>query len=73
VIRADNQGTSVRSQTTFAYDDANHLITTTSDQASFNDPSPLKSQVLYDGLGRTTDKRQYETASAFSPWADRPF
>src|SRR6266404_4749323 len=65
VIRAANQGTSVKSQSTFSYDDQNHVITTTSDQNSFNDTNPLKSQVVYDNLGRTTEKRQYETANDY--------
>ncbi len=52
-------GTSVQNQTSVAYDYANHLITTTSDQNSYNDGA-LKGQMLYDGLGRTTESRQYE-------------
>jgi hypothetical protein len=45
-------GTSLSHQTTIAYDDANHTITTTSDQNTNND-NALKSQMIYDGLGRT--------------------
>ena len=65
-IRAnnDNSNPSARSQTTLAYDDLNHVLTTTSDRDNFGD-NMLKSQVIYDGLGRTTDTRQYETASAY--------
>jgi hypothetical protein len=59
VIRAVNGGSSVKSQTTFAYDDAAHLITTTSDQGTYGD-NMLKTQLLYDGLGRTVETRQYE-------------
>lgn len=64
VIRAANQSAGVKSQTTFAYDDANRTITTTSDLNTLGD-NVLKSQIVYDGLGRTTDKRQYESASAY--------
>src|SRR6185503_15186492 len=64
IIRAANQGASVKSQTTFSYDDANRVITTTSDQNTFGD-NLLKSQIIYDGLGRTTEKRQYESVSEY--------
>jgi hypothetical protein len=50
---------SVESQTTFSYDDLNRVITTTSDQTTYND-NLLKSQKLYDGLRRTTETRTYE-------------
>ncbi len=52
-------GTSVQSQSSIAYDDVNRIITTTSDQSTYND-NVLKSQVIYDGLGRTLESRQYE-------------
>jgi YD repeat-containing protein len=57
-------GTAVQSQTSVAYDDLNHLVTTTSDQNSYND-NALRAQVLYDGLGRTTETRQYEGGSNY--------
>jgi RHS repeat-associated protein len=60
VVRAANQDSSVKSQTTFSYDDTNHIVTSTSDQNTFNDPNPPKSQVVYDGMGRTIESRQYE-------------
>jgi len=63
LIRAANQ-TSIKSQTTFEYDDVLHLITTKSDQTAYDD-NVLKSQIVYDGLGRTIESRQYETSSAF--------
>jgi RHS repeat-associated protein len=65
-IRAvnDNSTPSAKSQTTFAYDDVNHVITTTSDQTTYGD-NILTSKVLYDGLGRTTEKRQYEGATNY--------
>jgi RHS repeat-associated protein len=58
MIRAANQST-VKSQTTFSYDDVNRIITMTSDQASYND-NALVGKTLYDGLGRTIETRQYE-------------
>jgi RHS repeat-associated protein len=39
-------------QTTIIYDDANHMIITTSDQGAFGD-NILTSKSYYDGLGRT--------------------
>ncbi len=53
-----------KNQTTFAYTDASNLVTTTSDRDSYND-NLLKSQSLYDGLGRTSEGRTYETSSAY--------
>ncbi len=43
--------TSARRQTTFAYDDTNRVITTTSDRDTFND-NILTAKSYYDGLGR---------------------
>ena len=51
--------TGKENQTTFAYDDTNRTVTTTSDLSSNND-NTLKSQALYDQMGRTTESRQYE-------------
>lgn len=62
VVRA--VGTSAQSQTSFAYDYVNHLVTVTGDLTAFSD-NLLKSQTLYDGLGRTTETRQYETATTY--------
>lgn len=64
VISAVNGDSSVISQTTFAYDDALRLITTTSDQVLYGD-NILKTQLVYDGLGRTVETRQYEGGSNF--------
>jgi RHS repeat-associated protein len=64
VVRAVNGGSDTKSQTTFAYDDPNHVITSTSDQATYGD-NVLKSQVLYDAMGRTTEKRQYESTTNY--------
>ena len=58
VIR-DYNNASAKSQTIFSYDDAGRSITTKSDQTSYGD-NVLKGQAFYDGLGRTTETRQYE-------------
>ncbi len=57
-------GTTAASQTSFSYDDVARIVTNTSDQNSYGD-NLLKSQEVYDGLGRTTEKRQYETAGSY--------
>ncbi len=62
IIRAVGQ--SEQSQTTFAYDDTNKKVTTTSDLASYND-NALKTESFYDGLGRTTETRRYEGSSTY--------
>lgn len=64
VIRAANGGADVKRQTTINYVDVNHVVTTTSDQSNYGD-NLLKSEIVYDNLGRTTEKRQYETASSY--------
>ena len=51
--------TPAASQSTFSYDDPNHTITVTSDLNTNND-NALVTKTLYDGLGRTTESRQYE-------------
>ncbi len=51
--------TALQNQTTFAYDDFNRVITTSSDQTTNND-NALVSNVLYDLMGRTVETRQYE-------------
>jgi len=61
-VRAYN--TSVQSQSAIAYDDVNRIITTTSDQSTYND-NVLKSQVVHDGLGRAIESRQYEGAANY--------
>jgi RHS repeat-associated protein len=63
IIRASGV-TGVQSQTTFAYDDANRTVTTTSDLTS-NTDGLLVTKGLYDGLGRTTESRQYEGSSHY--------
>jgi RHS repeat-associated protein len=64
VVRGANQGASEKSQSAFAYDDANRIVTTTTDLESFNDNS-VRSQTLYDGLGRTKETRNYEDATRY--------
>ncbi|HKR60080.1 MAG TPA: RHS repeat-associated core domain-containing protein [Pyrinomonadaceae bacterium] len=64
IIRAANGGTSAKSQTTFNYDDIGRKITTTTDQASYND-NVLKTEKIYDGFGRTTETRTYEGGSNY--------
>lgn len=59
VIRASNQTSSFESQTLFSYDDTNRVVTTTSDLTTFTDGA-LVGKGFYDGLGRTTESRQYE-------------
>jgi RHS repeat-associated protein len=58
VIR-DYNNLAAKNQTLFSYDDANRSVTTTSDLTSITD-GLLVSKGLYDGLGRTTESRQYE-------------
>lgn len=53
-----------KSSTTFDYDDANRIVTSRSDLKIFGD-GLLKSQNLYDGLGRTIQTRSYETATDY--------
>ncbi len=64
VIRAASDE-DLQNQTLFTYDDTLRVITTTSDFDAHNDPTPVKSQVLFDGLGRTTETRTFETASTY--------
>lgn len=57
-------GTGIANQTSFSYDDSNRIVTATSDLNSNND-NLLMSKTLYDGLGRTTESRQYEGGSNY--------
>ena len=52
-------GSSITTQSSFTYNDVNNIITVTSDLNTAND-NLLVRTVLYDGLGRTTETRQYE-------------
>jgi YD repeat-containing protein len=51
--------TSLRSQTTIVYDDANRRIQSTSDLFAFGD-NLAKSESFYDALGRTFESRTYK-------------
>jgi RHS repeat-associated protein len=57
-------GTAEQKQTTFAYDDTSRIITTTSDLNNYAD-NLLKSEVVYDGLGRTVETRIYESSVVY--------
>src|SRR5713226_6914384 len=63
VIR-DYNNLSAKNQTLFSYDDTNRIVTSTSDLTS-NTDGVLISKVLNDGLGRTTESRQYEGSSHY--------
>jgi YD repeat-containing protein len=49
--------------TLFSYDDLNRIVTTSSDKDLYNDQL-IKTQVVYDGLGREVETRQYESTNA---------
>jgi YD repeat-containing protein len=55
-------GTPAATQTTFTYDDVNQIVTATSDRDTLGD-NILKSQKLYDGLGRETQSLLYGDAN----------
>ncbi|MFZ0752119.1 MAG: hypothetical protein WAM70_22350, partial [Pyrinomonadaceae bacterium] len=63
-IRAVNDP-QTKNQTSIAYDDANRVVTTTNDLHSFDDPNPVKLQVILDSFGRQIEARQYETATTY--------
>jgi RHS repeat-associated protein len=62
----------LRSQATFSYDDPGRSVTVTSDQNAYND-NLLKKQSFYDGLGRTTETRSYETSGQYIAVQQVPF
>lgn len=64
VKAATDTTTTINSQTHFIYDDANHLIRTTSDRTNYDDDL-LKSEVVYDGLGRTVQSRSFENGTDY--------
>lgn len=57
-------GTSLQQQSTVSYNDHAHTITTTSDLNRLDD-NKLKSESIYDGLGRTTETHSYENNSSY--------
>ena len=73
IIRAANRDNTIKAQTLFSYEDTNHIVTTTSDLISFNDPNPVKSQAIYDGLGRTIETRAWENSTQYIAAQKVPF
>jgi RHS repeat-associated protein len=59
VILANNIS-GLRQQKTISYDDDDRIVTVTSDLNTFDD-NKLKSETVYDGLGRVTESRTYES------------
>jgi hypothetical protein len=53
---------SARMQTTFTYDETNHMVTTTSDRDTFND-NVFTAKAFYNGLGRTRRSAAYEDST----------
>lgn len=68
LIRAVN--TPAQSQTSFIYDDANRMVTTQSDLSI---DKRLKSQTLFDKLGRAVETRQYEGDGTYIAISHIPF
>ena len=64
-IKAANQSTAVKSQTSFSYNDTSRIVTSTSDLSSYNDPNPLKAQMVYDSFGRIIESREFESATNY--------
>jgi RHS repeat-associated protein len=60
----DVNNLAAKSSTIIDYDDANHVITTRSDMKTYGD-GLLKSESIYDDLGRTMETRRYETATSY--------
>jgi RHS repeat-associated protein len=60
----DYNNLAAKSKIEFSYDDTNHIVTTKSDFASYDDKL-IRKDALYDGLGRTTETRVYETSTAY--------
>jgi RHS repeat-associated protein len=56
--------TLIKSQRQTVYNDLSHTITSTSDLNQYDD-NLRKQETLYDGLGRTLEKRNYETSTDF--------
>ena len=57
-------GTSAQSQSSFSYNDTARMITVTSDRETYDD-NAFKTETLYDKLGRLTETRIYESATAY--------
>jgi RHS repeat-associated protein len=65
VVSGANRDTSRKARAVFSYDDVNRVTTETRDFNAYAESYPLKSQVLYDGMGRTTETRRYEGGSNY--------
>jgi RHS repeat-associated protein len=65
LIRAVNDSR-LKNQLAFNYDDTARTISTLADQNSFDDSNPLKTVVIYDGLGRTVENRIYEDGTKYT-------
>src|SRR6185437_16534854 len=63
VIRAATDP-AAKNQTTYTYDDATQIITVSSDLNTFSD-NVLKSEIVYDGLGRRAESRTFEDSTNF--------
>jgi subtilisin len=57
-------GTSLQSQRTVQYDDANRKVVASADLSAYGD-NKLKSEVVYDGLGRAVESRTYENETDY--------
>jgi RHS repeat-associated protein len=64
IIAAANQAAGVKAQNSFGYNDVTRTVTSTRDKTAYND-NVIKSETVYDGLGRVTESRQYEDATNF--------
>ncbi len=71
VIIANNI-TALRQQKSFTYDDTYRITTVTSDLRSHCDKL-IKSQMFYDGLGRTVETRRFENATDYISTLQIPF
>lgn len=60
----DNAGGGNKNQTTFNYDDSGRMTTVTADQERYED-NLIKTAMVYDGLGRVVETRQYETGDDY--------
>jgi RHS repeat-associated protein len=71
-IRAVNRGAPFKNQMIFSYDDVNRIVTTSSDLSAYND-NGIKSETLYDSLGRTIETRTYENSTQYIAVKTVPF
>ncbi len=67
IVRSSNlaDSASAKSQTVVSYDDANRVIASTTSKDSFTDLA-LKAEVVFDNLGRISEKRTYETSTTYT-------